>query len=329
MGLFTHVDLAAAQEIAERFALGQARGIEGIAAGTVNSNYRLTTDRAAYFLRVNEGKHEADVAWEAAFVAHLAADGVPTPPPLRERGGAGWSRTSVGLVTLFPWLHGAPRSSRTVGPVECAAVGAALARMHLAAAGREHRPHALHFLAIADRATVAAVGAGFGDGDPEWAEVRDELARERDYLVAAAPARARLPSGIIHGDLFPDNTLFDGERLVALLDFEQAGTGPWLYDLAVCLTSWCYADDFLPDRARALVAGYERCRALAAEERAGLATEARAAAARFCLTRYLDVEQNPAATDHARRTKDYRRYRDRSRRLRALGEPGVTRLAFG
>jgi len=45
--------------------------------------------------------------------------------------------------------------------------------------------------------------------------------------------------GIIHGDLFLDNALFEGGRLSCVIDFTQACNGDFLFDLAVTDLSWC------------------------------------------------------------------------------------------
>jgi homoserine kinase type II len=45
--------------------------------------------------------------------------------------------------------------------------------------------------------------------------------------------------GIIHGDLFMDNALFEGGSLSCVIDFTQACNGDFLFDLAVTDLSWC------------------------------------------------------------------------------------------
>lgn len=54
--------------------------------------------------------------------------------------------------------------------------------------------------------------------------------------------------GVIHGDLFPDNTLFHEEKLEAVLDFSEACEGDFMFDLAVVAISWCLDD--APDLSR-------------------------------------------------------------------------------
>src|SRR5262249_49667961 len=131
--------------------------------------------------------------------------------------------------TAFPWLAGVHRAGDGVAPAHAAALGDALARIHAAPPFSVRRDSRYAFPRIAERLA--------GIPSPP-AELTDEVA----WL---AGARAPLPEGIIHGDLFPDNVLYDGDRLVALLDFEQASDGAPAYDLAVTVLAWCFDDDFV------------------------------------------------------------------------------------
>jgi len=45
--------------------------------------------------------------------------------------------------------------------------------------------------------------------------------------------------GVIHGDLFLDNVLFDNGELSGVFDFIEACEGDFLFDLAVVAVSWC------------------------------------------------------------------------------------------
>ncbi len=49
--------------------------------------------------------------------------------------------------------------------------------------------------------------------------------------------------GIIHGDLFLDNALFEEGKLSCVIDFTQACNGDFLFDLAVIDLSWCDSDE--------------------------------------------------------------------------------------
>jgi homoserine kinase type II len=98
-----------------------------------------------------------------------------------------------------------------------------------------------------------------------------------------------LSQGVVHGDLFRDNVLWQGDRLVALLDWESASHGTIVYDLAVTMLAWCCGDQLDWSLGKAMVAGYQRERPLGREEWAGLWWSMRLACLRFATTRITDV----------------------------------------
>ena len=99
-----------------------------------------------------------------------------------------------------------------------------------------------------------------------------------------------MPTGIIHADLFPNNTLFVGDTLSGVIDFYFAANDSLAYDLAICLNAWCFESDFSFNmtKGRALIAGYRAKRALNRAEIDALPVLCRGAALRFLLTRLVD-----------------------------------------
>ncbi len=290
MGVFTQLGSAELGEMAAAFELGAVQRFAAITAGTINTNFELVTDRGRYFARVNEGKAEADVAWEARLVAALAAGGVVTPPPMIARDGrpyAPLANAHSKWVSVFPWRAGKHLAPAEVTPERAAQLGAALAQLHLVGLelpvawwrgsiyDHDHLVHRYeHFSCQSDPALTKAS-----------AILGDELAAGSE----ARPMRRRATQGIIHGDLFRDNVLWEAGEVTAILDFEQASGGSLAYDLAVCINDWCWTG--APDFAlvRALLDGYQRVRPLPATDREALPIEVRAAATRFTITRITDV----------------------------------------
>lgn len=79
---------------------------------------------------------------------------------------------------------------------------------------------------------------------------------------------AALPRGMIHGDLFRDNVLFNERGITGVLDFHHAAAGFWLFDLAVIANDWCTdaQGQLDPDRAQALLKSYHKIRQLQDQE---------------------------------------------------------------
>ncbi len=122
--------------------------------------------------------------------------------------------------------------------------------------------------------------------------ISDELA----FLQGAWPQG--LPEGVIHADMFPDNTLFVGPKLTGVIDFYFACNDMFAYDVAVNLNAWCFEADgsFNMTKGRMLLARYQAVRQLSAEEIAALPALARGSALRFLLTRLHDwINHDPAA----------------------------------
>jgi len=121
--------------------------------------------------------------------------------------------------------------------------------------------------------------------------------------------------GLVHGDLFRDNVLWQGDTIVALLDFESATWGPFGYDLLVCLLAWCYREGFVLETARALMEGYLERRALSVVEREQLLVQGGLACLRFATTRITDFALRAAEGQPPLR--DYQRFLARLSELEA------------
>jgi len=269
---------------------------------------------------VNEGKSEHDVAWEARVVTALAAAGVPTPSPLATREGQPYGALPDSpnkWVTAFKWRPGHHLDASDVTALHAEKLGAALAQLHvrglslivvapppttspaLAAAARLmkspfERPAIELRTSIYDHAHLVGrfVKHIAASTDPQLERARQVLREELDAAESHRAVRAAATHGLIHGDLFRDNVLWDAGEITALLDFEQASEGSLVYDLAVCINDWCWSESERAPRAdlvSAMVQGYEAVRPLTAADRAALPVELRASAARFTITRITDV----------------------------------------
>ncbi len=319
MGVFTRLGDGELTALATTFGLGTVQSFESIAAGTINSNFAVETERGRWFVRINEGKAEVDVAWEARLVQALAAAGVVTPPPMLAPDGRPYAPLAGARgkwVSVFPWRAGRHLAPREVTPELAGRLGSELAALHVA--GLE-LPVSWRRGSIYDHDhLVARFGRFASKSDPALAHAIEVLGEELGTLADAAPIRRRATTGIIHGDLFRDNVLWEAGQVVAILDFEQASGGSLVYDLAVCINDWCWTDEPRIDLAAALVAGYQQRRPLTSSDRDALPIEVRAAAARFTITRITDVYlarvMNP--------DKDFRAFLARSEAWRgpALGQ---------
>ena len=136
----------------------------------------------------------------------------------------------------------------------CAAVGEALARLHLA--GADFPMQRANALSV-DR-LAAALSSRPSDARRQRAAgpVRRDRATSSTRWKRSWPRD--LPQGVIHADLFPDNVFFLGDRLSGLIDFYFACTDTLAYDVAICLNAWCFEPDhsYNVTKGRALLQAY-------------------------------------------------------------------------
>lgn len=305
MAAFTTPSPADLEAFVARYALPAPREVVAIERGTVNSSFQLTFDRGPLFLRLYEAQGLDAARGEAARSAALVAAGVPTVAPLVDVEGLSVTLLAGRPSALFPWCSGAMRCQASVGLGEVEAVGRALAQLHLAPVVA---PKHARFEAPALIDLCARIEGG------GLIELRPIAASLRAGVVDAEARRDRsVPAGLIHGDLFRDNVLFrhGGTEIEALIDFESASHGPYVYDVAVAMLAWCVGDDLDLELARALAASYASVRPVEPSEQRALYAEALFAATRFAITRIAD--------DTARIGKKWERFAMRRERLVDLG----------
>jgi homoserine kinase type II len=283
MAVYTPLTDAEIAGFVAEYDIGRVVSCRGIMEGVENTTYHLVTASGPFILSLFETRVKADdLPFFLALMGFLADRDVPCPRPVAGRDAVTVRHLAGRPAAVVTFLPG--RWPRRPTVAQCAAIGEALAHLHLAAADFPgSRPNDLALAAWRDLLDACS---GLNQGIP--APLANELREELETLASLWPTS--LPRGIVHADLFPDNAFFSEDRLTGIIDFYFACTDLLAYDLAICLNAWCFDSDsgFKPTRAAALIDGYDRRRPLAVEERQALPLLARGAALRFLLTRLHD-----------------------------------------
>ena len=262
------------------FNLGTLVSYKGISAGIENTNYFVTTQTGEYVLTLFEHHNSSEVEDFVRLARHLGEQGLQVPAPVSGDAGQWLHELKNKPAILCPRLPG--RHIHNPQPEHCAAIGTALAQLHLAALELQpRRPDNRDY----DWWISTGPQLVSDLNDEERALLQDELA----YQTAQRADWLALPQGWIHGDLFHDNALFSDDGQVAILDLYNASTGALLYDLAVIANDWCCDVNgvWKDGCVEALLNGYQRVRPFTDEEKAGWDLVLRGAALRFWLSRLL------------------------------------------
>lgn len=283
MAVYTEVSDDDIAGFVASYGLGEVLSFKGIAEGVENSNYLVVTDNGQYILTLYEKRVDpADLPFFLGLMEHLSAAGFSCPVPMRDLEGRNLRALCGRPAALVTFLAGL--SVRRPKPVHCGLTGAALAQMHEAGKGFD-------------------IERRNGLGPESWRPLFEKFAEQADELqvgladviegelTALLPKWPHdLPQGVVHADLFPDNTFFRGQAFSGAIDFYFACNDFLAYDIAVCLNAWCFEQDFSFNvtKSRALLAGYQSVRTLEPAELEMLPLLARGAALRFLLTRAYD-----------------------------------------
>ncbi len=293
MSVYTLLSLQDIQPFVESYGLPAATVLQPIKGGIENSNYFLTlADGRDLVLTLFEELGASEAAFLSPLLTHLHEAGLAVAAPLTNRHGHALNHLAGKPAQLAPRLAGEHPHRPGLG--QCHAMGAALAKLHIALRAypltRENAHGSSWWEAVAKRWL------------PELPPAENMLLQ--DVLMRYAQVKEKNPElamGLIHGDLFRDNVLMKGDTVTAILDFSETSHDYWLLDIAIAVNDFCrqWPDD-APDAARraAFLQGYESRRPLRAEERSVLPVFLAVAAMRFWLSR-LDVGARNAAENRA------------------------------
>ena len=322
MALYTPLTPDELASVLVRFGLPAPERFLPEPKGSVNTNYHVWAGGRRWFLRLNEGKCDADVEFEASVICFLEAVSFPAARLLLTVDGRSHVHVRGRQAMLFAFVAGEELPREAVLAEHVRRVGEQLGRLHALAAGfGGSRPNPYG---------PERVGPWIDELEPDGGgddAVRAALPMLHDEFERA-PRLPPAPRGLVHGDLFVDNVLWSGGEVSAVLDWEMSCVDAFAYDLGVALNAWCYTDRFQPALCLALLDGYRARTSLGPETRDALYPYARYAALRYTASRIHAFHLAELGEDRLF-WKDWSRYRDRLRALRDIGEGGFRRLVAG
>ena len=337
MAVYTEIPFADAAALLHRLDLGDLTDLRGIQGGIENTNYFVTSEKdgatVEHVLTVFERLSFDQLPYYLHLMKHLAGKGIPVPEPAADAQGEVMHRLQGKPAAVVDKLRG--HSELAPNEQHCSAVGAMLARLHLAGSDFAMAQPNLRGLDWWNE-TVPVVLPHLENGQRQL--LQTELALQNH--IVSTPAYAALPRGPVHADLFRDNVMFENGALTGFFDFYFAGDDTWLFDLAVCLNDWAIRHgepdmdgQHVPELAQAMLAAYQSVRPLTAAERSLLPAMLRAAALRFWLSRLWDwhlprdaAMLKPHDPGHFERVLRARVSTSRELTASLLEEPGLAAL---
>lgn len=283
MAVYTNVARGEIESFITNFGIGDVVSFRGIPQGIENSNFLLRTTTGKYIVTIYERRvNSKDLPFFIGLMHFLAEERFHCPRPLPNTKGEYLHTLAGKPAAVITFVDG--DWPRLITSNHCQQLGFAIAKFH---------------------STAKKFGTFRKNNQalPAWRRVLLELKSRCDTIKPGLSNwldhelftlekewPSHLPSGIIHGDLFPDNVLFKNGMISAFIDFYFACNEAYAFELAICLNAWCFERNghFNKGLSRALFAGYQSVRPLSKDELTALPLLARGAAMRFLITRLYD-----------------------------------------
>ena len=284
---YTEVSMDEASEVIGLAGFKELISIEKLDGGWANSNYKLSlSDGTKLVLKIWNEQHEDRVEYLLGITTYLSELGIPTPKPISFNNNEYLIMKNNLPWTILPfidgeWLGNDYQSLFTLGQIQ--------ANMHLAVPPKNLECDFSMGITLFDKLF----------------KIADERNCWDDFLLTLKSSRSiyekldKLPKGIIHGDLFPDNVIRQNDGNLFLLDFEEVCNDILAFDLAMTFVGFGWEEgEPINDRWVAILEGYQSVRKLTKEELDALPDLHKLATLSIAAWRYWQFKINLPGTKH-------------------------------
>lgn len=213
--------------------------------GYANRNYRVSLDAGDFLYRICTSQTLENTERETRLNHYLHEQGIPVAPPIARSDGALISPSPAGPVVLYPFLEG---STPDYHPENVRVIARAAAQLNQLPCPETLSKTNTVGVEAAHNFIARTRDHPYPDRFRRFALAFEALYRDLDHPDDRV---------LVHGDLFRDNTLFQGHELVAILDFEEYCLTTRMFEIGVLVNGFCSPEN-RPDLAlvRVLLASY-------------------------------------------------------------------------
>lgn len=269
MAVITRLTHSAVKSILEDYTVGRLLYLTPVAQGIENTNYFVQTTTnpdedivtSEFVLTVIEDDRleQRDLMFQTLDACYDY--GLPVAPVVRTKSDSPLTKFREKAILLSTRLKG--RHVTAPASDQCRAIGRFLSRMHHAT---DHLD-AERFLYIRDVTWIRTMADSVLNHLSTGERLLLQTAVQSVEALLHRKDVQSLPRGVIHGDLFRDNALFNEYGLTGVVDFHHSAYGFQLFDIAVTINDWCRNGDALDQgRTIAFLQAYNDIRPLQTRE---------------------------------------------------------------
>ena len=286
MAVYTKLTESNLKEFFQKYNLGNILNYKGIQEGIENTNYSIKTDKGKYILTVYEKRVEQkDLPFFMSLMKNLFDANFPSPEPIINRNGNYITEISGKKAAVVSFLNGVAK--KNLSPEDCQAVGIQAAKLHEITKNLNGKRE--------NKLSINSWRKIYENVKKDCSKIHPDLIEtvEKNLNEIEKNWPNKIPSGIIHADLFSDNIFFKGNKLTGIIDFYFSCNDFYAFEIAICLNALCFEGkkenlSFNVTKAKKFIDGYSSIRKLSDEEKKSLKILCQGAALRFLLTRVFD-----------------------------------------
>ena len=246
MAVYTSIPSLDIKKLASAYGL-EVELVTPMKVGNSNSNFKLETNEASYMLSVLEEKSVAEAQNLIYLHQWLHKYGFKTSVALEKPDGQTLSLYDGKPLWVKKWINGEIHQDLTTDQLKEAGYQLAIL----------HQVPVPSFLPTKHSYEASRYPALFNRQIDE--EYEKWLRKQYDFIQNQQ--LEGLPMGLIHGDLFYDNIVFEKGKLQAIIDFEEACYHFLVFDIGMALIGLCQNNDTIDEvKAEAFIEGYSRIR---------------------------------------------------------------------
>ena len=234
MGVFTKIFQNEINFIQKKYKI-KILEIKNIKNGILNSNFYIETKNKKYILRIYEANRTIDEELQELILLDKISSFIPVSRAIENIDNEYISIFNNKKFALFEYVEGSSIEEIDTHIIREIAIN--LGKLHSFSKEisfeKYNRKSRIDFEFYYNEIKKLNFDFKFKN---ELLNLADEIIKY-DFSI--------LPSGVIHGDIFPDNVLLDEyNNIKVIFDFNESYYGPFIFDIAIVINFWIKINNF-------------------------------------------------------------------------------------
>ena len=234
MGVFTNLFQDEIDFIEKKYKI-KILEIKNIDNGILNSNFYIKTKNKKYILRIYEANRTIDEEKQELILLDRIVDFIPVSIAIKNIDNEYISIFNNKKFALFEYIDG--NSITKIDTHIIREIAIYLGKLHSFTKDisfeKYNRKTRINFVFYYNEIKKSEIDFKF----------KNELLNSADKINGFD--FSILPSGVIHGDIFPDNVLLDDyNNIKVIFDFNESYYAPFIFDIAIVINFWIKINDF-------------------------------------------------------------------------------------